>query len=315
MWQLAGSYAPGVSLLLVCLVLANSEILLMSGNLAGIAISLCVIAAWCFLRERFVLVGMLCLALSLAIKPHDAGLVWLYFLLAGGAVRKRALQTLVLTIVLALPAVLWVTHVAPQWIEELHSNLSATTAHGDLNDPGPVSISFHNANMVIDLQAAISIFRDDPRMYNPASYVICGALILAWSIHTLRTGFSTEKSLIALAAIAAFSMLPIYHREYDAKLLLLAVPACALLWAKGGLTGWLALLINSAGVILTGDIPAALLIIFCDHLHLGSASVLGKIVTVILMRPAPLILLVMGIFYMWMYLKGADPRLLTENAK
>ena len=37
----------------------------------------------------------MCLAISLMLKPHDAGLVWLYFLLAGGIYRKRALQALV----------------------------------------------------------------------------------------------------------------------------------------------------------------------------------------------------------------------------
>ncbi len=49
---------------------------------------------------RCVWVGILCLAVSLAIKPHDGGLVWLYFILAGGAFRKRALQSLVVTLAL-----------------------------------------------------------------------------------------------------------------------------------------------------------------------------------------------------------------------
>jgi hypothetical protein len=35
------------------------------------------VAAWCFIKGRFIPAGILCLAVSLAIKPHDAGLVWL----------------------------------------------------------------------------------------------------------------------------------------------------------------------------------------------------------------------------------------------
>ncbi len=101
MWNLGAIYAPVLSGVLVCLVLANSEVLFAFGNAAGIVVSLCMVAVWCFLRERFVWAGVLCLAISLAIKPHDAGLVWLYFLLAGGAYRKRALQTLLVTAVLA----------------------------------------------------------------------------------------------------------------------------------------------------------------------------------------------------------------------
>ena len=55
---------------------------------------------------NYKLAGILCMAVSLAIKPHDSGLVWFYFLLAGGVYRKRALQTLAVTVLLALPAIL-----------------------------------------------------------------------------------------------------------------------------------------------------------------------------------------------------------------
>jgi hypothetical protein len=306
-WTRASTWSPGVSVFLICIVLANSEILFAGGNLAGIAVSLCVVAVWCFLEDRFVPAGVLCMAVSLAIKPHDAGLVWLFFLLAGGVYRKRALQTLVVVAALSLPAFLWVSHVAPHWAQELQSNLATTSAHGDLNDPGPASIAFHNVNMVVDLQSVISIFRDDPRFYNPVSYLVCGALLLAWSVRTLRLRFSQANAWFALAAIVPLAMLPVYHREYDAKLLLLAVPACAMLWAGGGPLRWLALLLNSAGVILTGDIPSAILVLLTKNLHLNTAQLSGQILTVVLVRPAPLVLLALAVFYLWVYLRRATP--------
>ena len=304
-WTLAATWSPGVSLFLICIVLANSEILLAGGNLAGIAVSLCVMAVWCFLKDRFVPAGVLCLAVSLAFKPHDAGLVWLFFLLAGAVYRKRALQTLVVVVVLSLPAVLWVSHVAPHWVQEMRSNLSATSTHGDLNDPGPASIAFHNVNMVVDLQSAISVFRDDPRIYNPITYLVCGALLLMWSIRTVRSRFSQASAWFALAAVAPLSLLPVYHREYDAKLLLLTVPACAMLWAGGDTLRWLALLLNTAGIVLTGDIPAAILVLLTRNLHLNTGELIGQILTVVLIRPAPLVLLAMAIFYLWVYLRRA----------
>ena len=104
MWRLGGKYAPGVTTLLICIVLINSEVVFAGGNSAGLVVSLCVVAVWCFLEERFVTAGVLCMAVSLAIKPHDSGLVWLYFLLSGGVYRKRALQTLAVTAVLAVAA-------------------------------------------------------------------------------------------------------------------------------------------------------------------------------------------------------------------
>ena len=136
-WTLSARWSPGVSIFLICIVLANSEILFAGGNLAGIAVGLCVMAAWCFLKDRFVPAGVLCLAVSLALKPHDAGLVWLFFLLAGGVYRKRALQTLVVVAVLSLPSILWVSHIAPHWAQELQSNLAGDFGAWGSQRPGP----------------------------------------------------------------------------------------------------------------------------------------------------------------------------------
>jgi hypothetical protein len=303
MLNLAASYEPGVSLFLICVLLANCESIFGAGNTAGIVVGLCVIAVWCFIQERFVLAGVACLAVSLAIKPHDAGLVWLYFLLAGGVYRKRALQCLLITAVLGLSAFLWVSHVAPHWMQDWRSNLSAISVRGGINEPGPNSLTGRSAAMVIDLQAAVSIFRDDPRVYNPASYLACGALLLVWSVGTLRSRFSQPRAWLALAAVTTLTMLVTYHRPWDAKLLMLTIPACAMLWAEGGWIGRIALLVNGAGLVLTGDVPLAILARLGNNLHASTTGLSGKLLTVVFMRPASLILLVMAIFYLWVYVR------------
>ena len=305
MGKIGARDSPGVSLFLICILLANSELIFATGNTAGVAIGLCVVAVWCFLKERFVPAGILCLAISLAVKPHDAGLVWFYFLLAGGVYRKRALQSLLVTVILGLSAFLWVSHVAPHWIEDWQSNLTAISAHGGLNEPGPASVTGRTAGMVIDLQAAVSVFRNDPLIYNAVSYLVCGALLLVWSVHTLRSRFSQGRAWLALAAVVPLTMLVTYHRPYDAKLLLLTVPACALLWAEGGPIGWFALIVNTVGIVFTGDVPLAILVILTNNWHGSTAGIFGQILTVVLTRPAPLILLVMSIFYLWVYLRRA----------
>jgi hypothetical protein len=302
MWEMGVSYAPKISLLLICILLANCESLFCTGNTAGLVIGLCVVAVWCFIQDRFVGAGVLCLALSLAIKPHDSGLIWLYFLLAGGIYRKRALQTLVITLVLALSAFLWLSHVAPHWMQDWQTNLAAISAPGGINEPGLNSLTGRSAFMVIDLQAVISVFLDNPRIYNPASYLICGALLLVWSVCTLRSNFSRSRGWFALAAVTAPTMLVTYHRPWDAKLLMLTVPACAMLWAERGPIRWIALLVTGAGFVLVGDIPLAIL----SNLplgHLGTNGVLEQMRTLLLTRPASLILLVMGIFYLWVYVQ------------
>jgi hypothetical protein len=314
MWDFAVDFAPVASGCLICFVLVNSEILFGTGNTAGIVVSLCIVAVWCFLEEKFVWTGILCLAVSLAIKPHDAGLVWLYFLLAGGAYRKRALQTLLVTAVLTVLALLWITPIAPHWMQELDSNLQAASSPSGLSNPAFASVTGRTAGMVIDLQSAIIVFRDDPRFYNPVSYLVCGALLLVWSVRTLRSRFSLANAWFALAAVVPFAMLVTYHRPYDAKLLLLAVPACAMLWAEGGPIRWLALLVTSAGIASTSDIPLVILLILTKNLHIPTAGLSGQILTVVLMRPTPLILLVMGIFYLCVYLRRDPVRVATAES-
>jgi hypothetical protein len=315
MWNLGARYAPNVTLFLICFLLANCEEIFCTGNTAGIAVSLCLVAVWCFFEERFLWAGILCLAVSLAIKPHDAGLVWLYLLLAGAPYRKRALQTLLVTALLGLSAFLWLSHVAPHWIADWQSNLSAINAPGGINEPGPASLTGSSASTVVDLQAAISIFRDDPRFYNPASYLLCGALLLAGAARALRSRFSLPNAWLALAAVTALTMLVTYHRPWDAKLLMLAIPACAVLWAEGGPARWPALLITTAGLVFTADIPLAILSILAKDLHIGRAGIMDKMMTVMLIRPASLILLLVALFYLWMYLtrrRRGSPTLLED---
>jgi len=307
-------YSPFISSGLICFILANCEAVLATGNTAGIVVGLCVVAVWCFLEERFVWAGILCLAVSLAIKPHDAGLVWCYFLLVGGIYRKRALQTLLVSAVLGLLAILWISHVAPHWLPELHSNILMDQLPGGHGNPGPNSAkSGSGPSMIIDLQSAIYVFRNEPLIYNSVSYLVCGGLLLIGLVRTLRSRFSQRGAWLALAAIAPITILVTYHRPYDAKLLLLAVPACAMLWAEGRPIRWLALLVTTAGIVFTADIPLTILTILSSALHVSTAGLSGQMLTVVLTRPTPLILLAMGIFYLWCICGPIPPAFRRRN--
>jgi len=304
-FEVAREYAPRLSLMLICILLANSEVLFAVGNTAGIAVGLCVAAVWCFVRERMIWAGILCLAISLALKPHDSGLVWLYLILSGGAMRKRSLQALAILFILAAPAVIWVSHVAPRWSQELRANLRSTSAHGDISDPGPASVSRRgSADVVIDLQTVVSIFKDDPEFYNPVVYAICG-LILAVLLTTTLRAHSPDDRWYGLAAISALSMLGTYHRPYDAKLLLLAIPACAMLWAKGGLLGRIGVCLTGAAVIITGDLSLAILSLLTGNLNPMTMSLGKRFWTISITRPVPLVLLLVTVFYLWIYVQRA----------
>jgi hypothetical protein len=103
-------------------------------------------------------------------------------------------------------------------------------------------------------------------------------------------------------------MLVTYHRPHDAKLLLLAVPACAMLWAEGRPIRWLALLVTSAGIVCTADIPLTILTDLVKAQRISAAGLPGEMRPWVLMTPAPPILLAMSIFYLWIYLRREPER-------
>jgi type III secretory pathway component EscS len=295
-WNVGADIAPRISTLLILLLLINSEFVLALGNTVGIVVGLVVIGAWCFIRERYLPLGVACLAVALVMKPHDAGMVWLYFLLAGKSTRKRALQVFAIAATLAVAAELWTLHAAPHWIQELHANLVTDMSPGGLDNPGPSSGGNLGINMIVSLQTVLSRFWDNPGFYNSVAYLICGALLFLWIRKTLSSRYSPELAWFALAAVAPLSLLFSYHRSYDARLLLLAVPACVKLWKQGTAVGRSALWLALAAIILTGDI---VWIALFETTHYA-----GRWVTFGL-YPEPIALLAVGCFFLWIYLRSA----------
>ena len=156
---------------------------------------------------------------------------------------------------------------------------------------------------MLNLQTVICIFRDDPGFYNPVSYLICAVPLLMWAWITWRSSWTRDRMWLALAAIASLSLLPVYHRHYDAKLLLLAVPACAMLYAEGGRIGRLALMATSAGLLMTADLPWLIFLSVNHKLYLHSKGPFGLPLRDVLVSSVPLTLLLMCIFYLWIYLR------------
>jgi hypothetical protein len=301
--QVGTQYAPSVALFLACTLLINCEVGIALANAGVIVVSLCTIGAWSLIRDKFAFVGQLCLALSVAIKPHDVLLVLSYFLLANGVQRKHAFKTLGMATVIGLAAIAWTSQTAPYWLPEWHSNVSALTVRGALNDPGPTAAWGRSAGQVIDLQAAVSVFKDAPDIYNPVSYVVCGAIWLLWALITLRTPFSQLGASFALASAAPLTLLFTYHRPYDAKLLLLAIPACAKLWSEGEWTGRIAFALTAFAIIFTADLPLVILARLTANLDPSNVSFFERVLIIPVLRPAPLVLLAMTVFYLRVYVR------------
>ena len=313
-WNQGSKHAPIITGGMIGLWFGTSAVIFGNGNPAGFVVGLCALAVWCFLTEKYVPAGIVCLAISLAIKPQDSGFVWLYFLLAGGVYRKRALQTLALVLLFAFTGAVWVSLISPHWLKEWHANLSVISAHGGINDPVTAGLSGGMVSPIIGLQSALAVFSQNPSIYNPLTYLLTGALLLIWALATLRSRPSQTGAWLALAVIAPLTMLVTYHRLYDAKLLLLTIPACAMLWQKGGWTGRLAFWVNTLGIFLTGEFSGGNLVAFARHLHISATGLAGKLEAVVLTRPFPVVLLIMTCFYLWVYVRRAPDLAAMEKA-
>lgn len=296
MWNVSSSWSPRTSGALLFLLLSGSQALLEIGNAAAIVISLCVIGAWCLIRERYTSVGIVCLAFALVLKPQDAGFVWLYFLLAGGYHRRRALQTLAVVVALSLPSLVWIHQVSPHWPEELQANLVFTSAPGQVNNPTPVVVEpgIHGA-MIVSLQTVTSVMVAEPRLYNLLAYLVCAPFILSWGITVIRTRPSVERDWLALAAIAPLSMLVCYHRQHDTRILLLTVPICAMLWAERGRAAKIALTVTSIAAMLSSNVILEFFGAITYHLRTSATGFGGELLNASLGRPVPIVLLAQSI--------------------
>ena len=286
-WNLGSDFDTRLSNLLVAFVLANNILVIASGNPAGLVVSLCIFATWSFVRQRLIWMGAVCLAIAMGIKPQNAGFIWLFFFLAGVNYRKRAFQTAAVALVLGLPATLWVWHIAPNWFSEIRSNLADFQLPGGISDPNLAAAGHYGVGGLITLQSLFSFFRNDPTFYNAATYLICAPLLLFWVWITLRSSASPARTWLALAALLPLSMLPVYHRSYDAKLLILTIPACVMLWGEGKRIGKVALCMSLTALITTSDMPWMLLQVIGKVLHLSDVSMAQRILVFIWVVPTP----------------------------
>lgn len=299
-WSAAADSAPVLTGAIIGFVLVNSVTVLLEANAAALAVGLCVIAVLLFMKQRLPLVGVICMAVSLCLKPHDAAFIWLFLVLLGGVFRRRALQTLLVFTLLAVPAILWVSHLSPHWIQEMNANISLLSVSGGVNDPGPTTGTNHVTNAAINLQTVFAVFANNPLFYNTVTYII-SALLLLWLVWlTLRARSASPNIWLGLAAVSAFAMLPVYHRHHDARLLFLAVPACAMLYAERRVIGRIAISITLVAISLTGDFLRALLDMQQGH-QLNPTTLTAKLQTIVFARPAPIALLVMTVFFLWLY--------------
>ena len=290
---------------IVCLgvFVLTSTILLMEGQVSGLAIGLMVIGIWCFLRERYSWLAVICLAAATALKPNDVPWVLLYLALAGPLGLRIFSRVLVLTAIIVTVGCTW-CYAQPAsrgWLAEWSSNLAGNSGPGGVNQP----VRWNpQAGYLVDLQAVLGALTSQPHVYTAGAWLITAVIFLLWLIPVLRMRNTKRKHLVALAGIACITLLPVYHRQYDTRLLLLVFPAVAMLASSSQFWGRLAQ--GLAWVATVASAYPLLRRLLDNHPSVVKASAWK---TIVLYRPLPMISLVLAIFFVSaLFSASADQR-------
>jgi hypothetical protein len=185
--------------------------------------------------------------LSLAIKPQIGGLIVLYFLAQRIYWRYTAIALAgALVLLLSAGLILRMHPHSANWSSTLRSNLSATLSSGGSADPRP---SNQEAIGDTNLQSLTSIFFADTRTFNVVAYAVFLVLLSVWIMAIPRSNISSEMHYLALAPLVVLSLMPIYHRFYDTRLLLLTVPAVIIVFQKRRVLGAFIVVLTILAVI------------------------------------------------------------------
>jgi hypothetical protein len=274
------------------LFLLSSSILLVLGQPAIFAISLLGIGIYLFLRGPLLPLGTLLLILSLAVKPQVGGLIVLYLVARRVHWRSAAVALAsALALLLAAALILQLHPRSVGWASTLRENLTATLDTGGSADPRPA-----NPQAIGDtnLQSLTSIFFLSARKFNLAAYAVFVFLFAAFVLVFWGAHADAELHLLALAAVSILSLMPVYHRFYDTRLLLLTVPAVLIVFQKRRFLGATIAVLTALQVI---SVQYRLQIFLIQHDEWKSV-LQNKLLFILLLRQQNLELLILFCLYL-----------------
>lgn len=211
---------PGtLAFIAACLALAPFQTGIASGNQTILVIGLCAPAIWVASRRHDVAAGVL-FGVACSLKPQIGAFLVLYYL-----VRRRwqlfgtAVST---TVGLTFVAALYLRIRGVSWLQDYLHNVRGFVASNHIDD-------FSSANpgrfTLINLQVPFFSMTGQTSSANLLAFAVGGALVCAW-IYWVARGKRQVPELLSLGAIAIIGLLPVYHRFYDAALLVLPLCWC-----------------------------------------------------------------------------------------
>jgi hypothetical protein len=196
---------------------------LAAGSIVIVAVGACAVAVWAAARNRDFTAGIL-LAVATGLKPQiGLPFVLFYFLRRRFRVAGIAV-TLVAILAVTSLLFLWMNHVP--WLDNYRSDnriLFARGSLGDFTEQNPIRFS------LIDLEVLLYTFIPDRSLSTVLAMGLSGAAGILWLL-CFRSRDSGENELLAIGALVVLSLLPVYHRLYDASLLIFPLAWSLIAW-------------------------------------------------------------------------------------
>ncbi len=183
-----------------------------AGNLVTAAVAFTLLGVWAMSRDRNAVAGI-CLALAACIKPPIAAPLIGYALLRG----RWRIVAVAAGVAAVLAGAGAVRLLGTPWLSGYIANNTLLLA-----DSGTAVVKWSaEQQQFINVHYLGYLLFDNPRVINALALTIGAALSVAWLVLLLRRPAAARLDLLEASTIAVASLLPIYHRVYDAGLLLL----------------------------------------------------------------------------------------------
>lgn len=194
-----------------------------TANPALLAVSLVIFTLWAAQRESNRAAGLL-LALAICLKPTVAGGLLLYYLLR----RRWSLVVTACSVSTAIAMIgfLRLTLAEVHWLASYQENSRRMFAIGSVDDFTRASGLRFN---LINSQVFFGGIGASPAIANLLAHLL-GVVLLAWWLWFCSR--RRTSGLLEVSAISTLSLIVVYHRSYDAVLLMLPLAWCLLVTRK-----------------------------------------------------------------------------------
>ena len=193
------------------------------GNLIIPAASSAILAIWASAKRRDILAGAL-IAIATGLKPHIGGIVLLNYMLERR--RRVCVSAGLFLLSLAGFSFLRLEIAGVDWRQSWISSSAEWMAKGGTNDPTAAN---PNRRQLINLHWPLYQIFDHAWAVNSIIFLFGASLFLIY-MYALWRKQTQWRELLSISALAVLSLPVIYHRFYDAVLLLLPLAWSLAAW-------------------------------------------------------------------------------------